>query len=288
MKKYLRVVLILVCSVVFVGCMGWLVYHLLDQRMNQEQNENIKEEYVTEAVDTEIDTKDDVEKPEKPSVEEEEALSTAWFGGVEYPTLSSLELPEREIDFAGLEEVCADIYGWIYIPETMIDYPVVQHETKPEYYLRRDLQGKQSTPGCIFTQYYNSKDFQDPNTVIYGHNMHDGTMFADLHVYEDEDFFLEKPYIYIYTKEYTLAYEVFAAYEYSDEHLLLARDYKNSAVYQEYLEMVWQRDGLKDNLNPEISVDTTDRIITLSTCITGKEDGRYLVQAKLIAVEPKE
>ena len=129
---------------------------------------------------------------------------------VEEDILSELgvEIPEKNLDWDVLRETNKDIYAWIYIPETNVDYPVLQSETDDEYYLMHNLDGSYGYPGCIFTQLLNSKDFTDYNTVLYGHNMKNGTMFRTLHYYQNEEFFYNNPYIYIYTENGVLVYEI--------------------------------------------------------------------------------
>lgn len=148
-------------------------------------------------------------------------------------------VPEKAVDFPKLrEEVNADIYAWIYIPDTAIDYPVLQHPTDNAYYLEYNLDGSKGYPGCIYTENYNKKDFSDPVTVLYGHNMKNGTMFADLHKYEDSKFLTEHPYIYVYTEEGLLAYRIFSACEYTSEHLLYTYDFTDEAVLEGYLQKI--------------------------------------------------
>ena len=93
------------------------------------------------------------------------------------------------IDFDALWETNKDVYAWITIPGTVIDYPILQHETDDSYYLNYTIDGVEGYPGCIYTERVNSKEFTDNNTVIYGHNMRNGTMFTDLHKFRDADFF---------------------------------------------------------------------------------------------------
>lgn len=115
-----------------------------------------------------------------------------------YPTLSqaNIPVPEKYVDIPTLQaEANTDIYSWIYIPDTGIDYPVLQHPEEMDYYLKHNIDGRNGYPGCIYTQRMNNKDWTDKNTVIYGHNMSNGTMFAHLHYYEDTAFFEENPYI---------------------------------------------------------------------------------------------
>lgn len=192
---------------------------------------------------------------------------------------SEVEEPHEAIDFAGLQELNEDVYAWIYIPGTEIEYPILQHETDDTYYLNYNIDGSYGYPGCIYTEKLNGKDFQDPNTVIYGHNMNNGTMFAGLHAYLDQEFFEENTTIYIYTPEETIVYEVFAAYIYDDRHLLYSFDFTDEQVYSDYLDEIFSRRDMQTNLNTEVEVTTESCIITLSTCISNQAESRLFVQA---------
>lgn len=192
-------------------------------------------------------------------------------------------IPEKEVDFDALkEEVNQDIYAWLYIPDSTIDFPVLRHPTDNSYYLLHNLDGSKGRPGCIYTENYNTMDFTDPNTVMYGHNMRVGTMFAGLHKYEDEEFFAGHPYIYVYTPEKLFVYEVFAAYEFSDLHLLLNFDFTNEYVFQDFLDDIYEMRSMNCNTKEDVEVTAKNRILTLSTCVTNKEDKRYLVQGVLL------
>ncbi|MCM1187235.1 MAG: class B sortase [Lachnospira sp.] len=194
-----------------------------------------------------------------------------------------IPVPEKEVDFETLkEEVNEDIYAWLYIPDSTIDFPVLRHPTDNSYYLLHNLDGSSGRPGCIYTENYNSMDFTDPNTVMYGHNMRAGTMFAGLHNYEDEEFFAEHPYIYVYTPEKLFVYEVFAAYEFSDLHLLLNFDFTSEQVFQNFLDDIYEMRSMNCNTKEDVEVTAKNRILTLSTCVTGKDDKRYLVQGVLL------
>lgn len=192
-------------------------------------------------------------------------------------------VPEKEIDFADLQEnVNPDIYAWIYIPDTQIDYPVLQHPTDNYYYLEYNLDGSKGYPGCIYTEDYNEKDFSDPNTVIYGHNMKNGSMFAGLHKFEDTEYFEEHPYVYIYTEDRLYAYEIFAAHESGNEHILYNNDFSDSSVFAKYLAGIMTGRTMNGNIREDLSVTADDRIVTLSTCVANRPEKRYLVQGVLL------
>lgn len=200
-------------------------------------------------------------------------------------------IPEKTVDFADLQEnTNEDIYAWIYIPDTQadnqntqIDYPVLQHPTDNSYYLNYNLDGSRGYPGCIYTEDYNKKDFSDPVTVLYGHNMKNGTMFAGLHKYGDSEYLEEHPYVYIYTEEGLLVYEIFAAYESGDEHILYAHDgFEDRDVYRKYIKEILDMRTMGSVVKEGVEVTEDSRILTLSTCIAGRPNNRFLVQGVLL------
>lgn len=201
----------------------------------------------------------------------------------EEPEAYTGEIPEKNIDFEELHAtISEDIYAWIYIPNTHVDYPIFQDPVDNTYYLTHNVDGSEGYPGCIYTENYNSKDFSDPHTVIYGHNMRDTTMFSDLHLYEDQAFFDNNRYVFIYTEDgQTLVYKIFAAYQTNNSHQLLNFDFSDPHTLLEYLENTPMR-----MQEPYIYDDTTefsedDQILTLSTCVIQERQFhlRYLVQA---------
>lgn len=195
---------------------------------------------------------------------------------------ATAEAEEIPIDFESLTAQYPDIYAWIRIPGTVIDYPIVQREGDNTYYLNHTIDGKKKTEGAIFTEDYNSKDFEDPNTLIYGHNMKNDSMFGELHNYKDRKFLEENPEIIIYLPDRILRYQIFAAYVYDNRHILLNFDFEDTDVYSGYLDSIFKRKGMSSNIDSSVTVTTEDKIITLSTC-NGNDTQRYLVQAVLIS-----
>lgn len=189
------------------------------------------------------------------------------------------------VDFAELQKENEDIYAWITIPGTPIDYPVVQHPKDNTFYLTRTVEKEEGIAGSIYTESYNKKDFSDFNTVLYGHNMKDGTMFSALHQYEDSTYWEGHQYVTIYTPDAIRHYRIFAAYLYDSRHLLQGFDYTEEKGCQEYLDEIWQQRNLNAVLDEKVSVNADDRILTLSTCHSMGNDYRYLVQAVLIKEE---
>ena len=202
---------------------------------------------------------------------------------VSEPSVSSeVELPDNPIDFKKLKKKNSDIYAWIKIPGTSVDYAVLQsYADDDNFYLNHDEDKNWSAYGSIYTQRANSTDFSDRNTVIYGHNMLNGSMFASLHKFREKEFFDENKYIYIYTPNHILKYKIFAAYKYDDRHILNSFDFDDDKVWREYLDFVENPKSVIKNTR-DVELKLTDKIITLSTCIGNEDTARYLVQGVLI------
>ena len=117
------------------------------------------------------------------------------------------------IDFDELKKQNLDIYAWIEIPGTEISYPILQNEDDDSFYLNHDVDGKKDSAGSLYTEHeYNSKDFSDIVTMIYGHDMLDGRMFGKLQeYYSDSDFFKRNNEIDIYIPEKEIHYIIFAS-----------------------------------------------------------------------------
>ncbi len=185
------------------------------------------------------------------------------------------------IDFEKLWEINPDIYAWIEVPGTNINYAVVQSATDNLYYNRRNIDKSYFTGGSIYSQRYNSKDFQDPVTVLYGHNLQTGTMFAQVNSFYDPDFFNATPYIYIYTPETVYVYEIFAAHPHSSEHLLLCHNFKNEWEFNSFFQGLTK--PFDSNYRPELFPEFGDKVLTLSTCYRSNRLQRYLVHGVLSA-----
>ena len=193
-----------------------------------------------------------------------------------------LDIP---VDFEALQAENPDIYAWITIPGTNVDYPILQREGDNGYYLNHSVDGTENIAGAIFTEDYNSKDFTDPNTIIYGHNMKNGSMFRTLHNYHDREFFDKNRDITIYMPDKILHYTIFAAYLYDSRHLMLSYDFGDLDVFRGYLDSVRNIRDMNAFVDTDIPVTENDKIITLSTCYKGQADRRYLVQAVLVSIE---
>ena len=152
-----------------------------------------------------------------------------------------------------------------------------------EYYSKHSENGVYYSGGSIFSQSYNRKDFSDPMTVLYGHNLRNGRMFAQLNDFSDAEVFESHRYIYVYLPDRMLVYEIFAAYPHSSEHLLLCHDFADAEDFTAYFDDVRAQKSLQANVREDAWPQPGDRVLTLSTCYRGDNHQRYLVQGKLVA-----
>lgn len=198
------------------------------------------------------------------------------------PVAAAAQPYESPIDFDVYQSVNPDIYGWLRISGTVIDYPVVQHATSNDYYLHHDGNGNVDLDGAIFSLHdYNGRDFEDPVTVLYGHNMKSGAMFGTLRSsYTDQQFFDEHKDVIIYTPEETRIYKVFAAVPYSDELISYEHDFTDEGEYDAFFSSVLNIRDLSARFDEANKPQFGDRVLILSTCISGT-DLRFLVMATL-------
>lgn len=196
---------------------------------------------------------------------------------------------ENPIDFASLQAQNEDIYAWIKIPDTEVDYPMCQSKEDDFFYLRHSALDKSwSAAGAIYTESWNTTKFTDRVTVVYGHNGYDDTMFTTLHKFEDEDFFNEHPYYYVYTPDSILTYQVISAFKYDNRHILNSFELRDDDVFEGFIEMIRNPSSSKKNVRTDLDLkDITikNKIMVLSTCITNQKSSRYLVCGVLIKNE---
>ena len=197
------------------------------------------------------------------------------------PATPEINIVETPVNFDELKAVNDEIYAWINIPNANVDYPILQSKSEKSYYLTHNVNKVKSAYGAIYTQDYNSTDFSDYNTIIYGHNMKNGTMFGSLKRYRDKTFFDENQYIEIYMPGRILKYRVFAAYVFDDRHILMSFNFDDVADRQLYLDTIYGFKNLRNHFRDDVTVDTDDKIITLSTC-TSRDEERFLVQGVLV------
>lgn len=268
MKRKLRKASLAIVTAVFLISACLTLFRLYEQHMSDQAYNSAQDAAKNTGIQViEEDTAGSVPLAEEPDVEEESAPEP---------------LEERaaflmDIDLNKLRQTSDRILGWIHIPDSMVDYPLLMVNDNEEY-LYRAWDGTKNNAGSIFLECRNQRDFSDFNTLIYGHHMKNGSMFANITKYRDADYWAEHPYVYIATDDFVRRYTVFSAYEASvtsDTYRLYFEDdtRKQSAI--EY----YTGSTLVES---EIIPTAEDRVLTLSTCTgTGTYDTRWVIQAIL-------
>lgn len=185
------------------------------------------------------------------------------------------------VDFAGLKAINPDVVGWIYVPYLEISYPIVQGEDD-DYYLHRTYEGTVNFAGSIFMESLNSPDFQDCNTILYGHNMKDLSMFGKLKLLMQDENYRNCTEFWVLTPEEDYCFQIFNieyTSAYGDLYTLF------SEPGQEFTEYLERRKAHSAVNMGDFVFDEDSRIVTLSTCTTGRDDGRFVVQGLRSAAE---
>ena len=210
---------------------------------------------------------------------EDDLISSPW--DTHYSASERIMLPELEELYASN----SDLVGVLEVVDTDINYPVVQTPNDPEYYLRRDFYGNDSTAGTLFVDY--RCDIVNPttNTIIYGHNMRAGTMFGGLKRYLNYNYYQGHKKIIFKTLYEEQEYEVvgvgLSEVGYDDDDSYKYYNFIDAitgAELQEFLDNIQRLSAFDET----IDISSTDKILTLSTCNTYKEDGRMFIVAKRV------
>lgn len=183
------------------------------------------------------------------------------------------------IDFDALLQNNEDIVAWIYSEDTKINYPVVQAEDN-DYYLRRLLDGSYNIAGTIFMDCGNRPDFSDLNTLIYGHNMKNDTMFGSLSRYKEQSYYDSHPVLWLLTRDKSYRVELLAGYTTSsdgEDYTL----YTDSAAFSDYLTRAVQ----KSDFQTEVELSSVERVAVFSTCSYEYDQARYVLIGSLVSIE---
>lgn len=246
MGKWIRRILIIVSLAVFLFCAGSLVF-IMSRYKNDEK---------------------------------------IYFYAAQQYTISEEDGSEEEtetapisIDFESLQAANSDVIGWIYCEDTPINYPVLRGEDN-DFYLHHTYEGDYSAAGSIFVDVVNRPGFLDSNTVIYGHHMKNGSMFASLEKWKDQEFYEEHPVMWLLTPGQDYKIVLFSGYEtsaYSDTYMIFTGPGKE---LDEYLENCIRQ----SHFQADVELDPEGHYILLSTCAYMFENARYVVHGMLIPV----
>ena len=289
MKKKMRKWIALMAGVIFLGSGAMVGYQHYQYHLGEQAYTEAEELAGVPDFDILADPREEKLPPPPPQV----AVEAPAEEKVEE---TDVELPEPEeekvvwvdpyadalaaMDFTALRQVNPEVLGWILIPGTNINFPITQGADNT-FYLGHSWDGSPNQYGSIFLECMNSPDLTDFNTIIYGHRMNDGSMFASLHDFAQQDYWSAHPYVYIVTGDGVYRYEIFSTYVADTDSSTYGLSFNQEQTRIDFLRMALENSEIDTGITPA----TTDRIITLSTCTTWGYGSRRVVHARLRMIE---
>ena len=275
LMKIIRTELIVLCSAVFLVSASFLADYYIKSYKQRKQNEDLSN-MLQDNTGT-----DSLEDYTNDALDETFTLpADSKFTKVVHPKTNKALLIQTE--YVDIFNLNPDLVGWLYVPGTVINYPVVQSPEWVNYYLTRDFYGQDSKHGAIYADEMADIKRPSDNVTIYGHKMKDGSMFAALHEYSDKAFYDANPVIDFNTIYENHSYQIFSVF--------ITTANEGGFDYHNFV------DGTEEEFNAFVAkckelslydtgVDVTygDKLITLSTCEHNVSNGRYVVVAKQIS-----
>lgn len=261
MKKEILIVLSVVLVVVIVACGLWLGYYAVDSQHQKQTYETLAKDFLLEEPESSLSLAEE-DSPELSSTTQESVV-----------TLTTA--PPRH-DLAALQAENSDCVGWLTIPDTTVDYPVVWTPADPEHYLRRNFYGNSASGGTPFLDGRNQPQAKGQNLIVYGHNMLDGSMFKPIVQYLDPNFRQTHQDIYLELNGTQYHYQVIAALETNTRSPVYTyTGLSDSTEMEDFRAMLLEETGLD-------AIPQAEGYLTLSTCNNQGGDSRVLVIAALI------
>lgn len=261
MKKEFLIVLSVVLVMVIVACGLWLGYYAVDSQHQKQTYETLAEDFLLEEPKSSLSLAEE-DSPELSSTTQESVV-----------TLTTA--PPRH-DLAALQAENPDCVGWLTIPDTTVDYPVVWTPTAPEHYLRRDFYGNSASGGTPFLDGRNQAQAKGQNLIVYGHNMLDGSMFKPLLQYLTPNFRQTHQDIYLELDGAQYHYQVIAALETNTRSpMYVYTGLSDSTEMEDFRAALLEETSLD-------AVPQAEGYLTLSTCNNQGGDSRVLVIAALV------
>ena len=194
----------------------------------------------------------------------------------------------KQINWKKLKKMNSDVVGWIYIPNTEIDYPIVQGGDNEEY-LHKTFQGNYNASGAIFLDYKCKKNFTSGNNVLYGHHMRNGSMFAGLTKFRNQSYVKKHPYAYIYTPNRTIRLKLLSAYAKSGYHANIPIEFNDKKEKDAFLDQILSLSNVyvpikkwnltQDENKNDMTGHQPSDIFTLITCSYEQRNNRTFVHA---------
>lgn len=264
--------LMLIALVVFIFS-GYTLYGFYKEyQKGSNEYDNLESSYASDEGESEdLDALED--EAALQDISGREVANILWDGKeLTVPTM------KNPIDFSELQQVNEDIAGWLRIRALDISYPVVQGEDN-DYYLHRTFEKEDNFAGCLFVNCDNDRDFTDQNTIIYGHNMKNGSMFGKLKQFREEETYNKSKYFWMFTPDLIFQYRIFSAMVVNKTGLAYQTFYSDED-FNEWINKAFEGSEVE---NSGIQVTSDDHVVTLSTC-TGDDSTRFVVMGKLVQI----
>jgi len=276
----LRYVILFVCLVILVGSGFYIADTLKQYSEGEDLYDGLGNMIMGDAGMLEIM----YQSPQSPNSPDHEASQDLTdeeienMGSVETPSVNK-EFERIKSQLVTLKKKYPDLYGWIILPGTVINYPVMQAKDN-DYYLNRSYKGTKLKAGAIFADYRNSRELlKNDNLVLYGHHMSNNTMFNSLDKYLDRSFFEGNNTVYIYTLDGMFTYKVFSVYETNKYYRYIQSAFNTREDFLIFAEEIAANSIYKAK---DLPLDTESKILTLSTCTNRSENGRLAVHAVMV------
>lgn len=211
--------------------------------------------------------------------DEATSAQTAQAGSAKDSKSAKGEGADISIDFDDLLSVNDKTVGWLYSESTVINYPVV-YPRDNSYYLTHLLDGTRNKNGTLFIDSRNAEPFTDANTIIYGHHMKSGKMFASLVNYGKQSYYDEHPYMYYLSPSGNYRLEIISSFVTESTSFAYQRTFESEEDHAAFLEKIKKKSDIKS----KYEVTTNDKLVVLSTCTYEFADARYVVFAKLTPI----
>ena len=186
------------------------------------------------------------------------------------------------VNFEELKKVNPDIIGWLHMSSPFISQPILRSPSNDSFYLSHNASKKYDKAGSLFVEHkYNSDDFSDMCTIIYGHRMSNGAMFGNLQATMDKiDLTANPQYIVIYLPDNIKIYQICATIKRDKRHILYYNSFDKEESYTSFIDQVFSSKGSAVDLVDSAKPQFGDRLLILSTCLRTDRTQRFLVIAK--------
>jgi len=291
-SEVVRKIMFMFFSVMFIVSAGMLVDNMIDKYKSAKIYDQLQNEFFSSGFSFDPSIAFNPEEGAIKYLDTDTLLAstptmTDIMNGIEpESTLSAVtrkeyneELEKMRAGLASLRQINPDLYGWITVEDTTINYPMVQGRDN-DYYLDHAYTGDFLPNGSIFVDYRNKKSItKNYNTIAYGHNITSGAMFHDVTKFFKDEYF-ENVNITVYTDDGIYIYEPFSIYETRYDYNYFRTSFASADEFIAFAEEVRDNSAMKSK--SDMTFTANDRILTLSTCTNGAYYARYALHAKLI------